>query len=88
MALAPQPTPAPETARSAEELQNGPVLGLRPQDSGKVIAESQSYTAEQAGVEETSFPARGLLLPVAVGLAALAVITAILAVVLNKKQRL
>lgn len=87
MALAAQPTAVPETSRSAEEMQNGPVLGLRPQDSGKVIAESQSYTADQAAEEETSFPARGLLLPAAIGLAGLAVIMAIAALLLNKKSR-
>lgn len=88
MAMAPQPSQAPETTRSAEELQNGPVLGLRPQDSGKVIAESQSFTAEPVVEDEPSLPARSLLLPAAVGLAALAVIIAVIAVVLSKKQRL
>jgi hypothetical protein len=86
MALAQQPTAAPETARSAEELQNGPVLGLRPQDSGKVIAESQSTAANQAVEEEPSIPTRSLL-PAAIGLAGLAVITAIATLLLNKKSR-
>ena len=86
MALAQQPTEAPETARSAEELQNGPVLGLRPQDSGKVIAESQSTAANQAVEEEPSIPTRSLL-PAAIGLAGLAVITAIATLLLNKKSR-
>ena len=87
MALAQQPTAAPETARSAEELQNGPVLGLRPQDSGKVIAESQSTAANQAVEEEPSMPTRSLL-PAAIGLAGLAVITAIAALLMNKKSRI
>lgn len=88
VALAPQPTSTPETARNAEELQNGPVLGLRPQDSGKVIAESQSFTADQIVEDEPSITVRSLLLPAAVALAALAVITGVIAVVLSKKQRL
>lgn len=87
MAMAPQPTAFPETARSAEDMQNGPVLGLRPQDSGKVIAESQAYVADQAAEEQPSIPARRLLLPAAIGLAGLAVITAIAALLLNKKSR-
>ena len=88
MAMAPQPTAVPDTARSTEEMQNGPVLGLRPQDSGKVIAESQTYVADQAADDESSIPARSLLLPAAIGLAGLAVITAIAALLLNKKSRL
>jgi len=86
LTLAPEPTATAETQRSQATLSSNPVLGLRPQDSGKVIAESQPLETTAAYNEPT--PAvRSLLLPVAIGLAALAVVTAIAAWIIWKKSR-
>ena len=66
---------------------NQPSVVAIDNNSGKVIAESQAYVADQAAEEQPSIPARKLLLPAAIGLAGLAVITAIAALLLNKKSR-
>lgn len=85
LTLAPQATATPGSERSMEGAQGGPVLGLRPADSGKVIAESQPAAAAEADQSQPAILPRGILLPAAIGLAGLAVLTAIAAIVLKKK---
>ncbi len=86
LTLAPAPTATAETQRSQATLSGNPVLGLRPKDSGKVIAESQPL--ETTAAQNVPAPAgRSLLLPVAIGLAALALVTAIAAWIIWKKSR-
>lgn len=83
--LVPQATPLAGAERSMDNAQGGPVLGLRPQDSGKVIAESQPAAASQADQSQPVILPRSILLPAAIGLAGLAVLTAIAAILLKKK---
>ncbi|GAP15500.1 hypothetical protein LARV_03289 [Longilinea arvoryzae] len=88
MAMAPQPTATPEQPLNQATLEGNPILGLRPQDSGKIISESTTADSVRAVESESSRISIGsLLLPVTIGLAALALLTAIAAFVLWKKTR-
>ncbi|HWQ04366.1 MAG TPA: hypothetical protein VN452_03325 [Longilinea sp.] len=86
LTLAPEPTAGPETQRSQATLSGNPVLGLRPQDSGKVIADSQPLENTTATQEHPTPAGRALLLPAAIGLAVLAAVTAIAAWIIWKKS--
>ena len=86
LTLAPEPTATAETQRSQATLSGNPVLGLRPQDSGKVIAESQPLETT-AAQNEPAPTMRALLLPAAIGLALLAVVSAVAAWIIWKKSR-
>lgn len=82
-----QATAAPETERDLSAPAGNPVLGLRPEDSGKVLAESQPAETTQAVEADQPVTWRDWLLPAAIGLAALSCLTAIAAFVLWKKSR-
>ena len=84
--LAPKPTAGPETQRSQATMQGNPVLGLRPQDSGKVIAKSQPLENSFNTQKDQAPAGQALLLPAAIGLALLAVVTAVVAWILWKKS--
>lgn len=75
-----------ESQRSAEPLAGNPVLGLRPEDSGQVISKSQPETGEQNRAAYTDTDT--VMLWAAIGLAALAILSALLTWILWKKSRI
>lgn len=88
LAAAPLTTSTPEVRSNLTPVEGNPILGLRPEDSGKVIAESNPDEALQTTESEPSpIPLRTILLLATVGLAALAVLTAIPAIFLWIKSR-
>ncbi len=88
MAAAPLSTATPETLRNQGTLEGNPILGLRPQDSGKVIAESNPEDSLRTVEEDETaqFSARALLFWTAVGLTILAGLAGLAAFILWKKM--
>lgn len=82
-------TATPEPSRNQSTLTGNPVLGLNLQESGKIITESQPLeTAQSLETEKSQISLRSLLLPAAIGLSVLALLTAIAAFILWKKSHL
>jgi hypothetical protein len=82
-----QATAAPQTLRGQATSEGNLVLGLRPEDYGEVIAESQPDTILSTAETEPSISLYDLILPSAIGLAVLAFTSGIAAFILWKKSR-